>query len=92
MVDALICSSCGEAILGAAAVMGQPDEALEQGLSPWETEGDVVVHHAANDRAFMVLHPKCMHQVLDEVLRQEKATVVNIALGSVADVRAALEM
>lgn len=83
LFEPLICSSDGKEILGTVAVIGSEDPNADWGeLNTYQ----------GTERDFLLLHPKCLHDLLDEVLRQERATVLVMSLGPVDDVRAALEM
>ena len=84
LLEALKCSSDGDEILGTIAVIGSADDEAH-----W---GEELKVYQGSEREFLLLHPKCLHDLLDEVLRQEQATVLIMSLGPVNDVREALEM
>ena len=84
LLEALKCSSDGEDIFGTVAVIGSADDEAN-----W---GEELKVYQGMDREFLLLHPKCLHDLLDEVLRQERATVHFMSLGPVNEVREALEM
>jgi hypothetical protein len=84
--DPFKCSSCGKPLLGNAAVIGLHND------QDWEDISDDLIVHRGSERSFILLNPKCLHDLLDEVMRQEKATALIVHLGPVQDVREALGM
>jgi hypothetical protein len=87
-LDPFRCSSCGKPLLGNAAVVGLHNDEDWEDLSD---ELELVVHQGT-EKQFILLNPKCLHDLLDEVLRQERATALIVHLGPVADIREALGM
>jgi hypothetical protein len=80
----LKCSDCGEEILGSvcvAADAGEEDEGME-----W---GELFIYPSTAG-GFALLHPNCFKKFQDEVLRQERGVVLNVAFGKVEDIREAL--
>lgn len=88
----LKCSVCHRDLLGVAAIVGQPKEMLEQDdVAPWEGRDDVTVYQGS-EIPFILLDPKCLHEMLDEVLRQELNAVLMVSIGKIDEIRAGLQM
>jgi hypothetical protein len=80
----LNCSDCNEEILGSVCVVadaGEESESME-----W---GDLFIYPSTAG-GFALLHPNCFKKFQDELLRQERGAVINVALGKVEDIREAL--
>ena len=91
--DPLRCSSDGKDILGTCAWVAVPEDANGVNIAEatYAQSHFVVTYHGTKSD-FLVLHPKCLHDVLDEVLRQEGQTILTVGIGKVEDVRSALMM
>lgn len=85
----LTCSSCGKLVVGTATVLGEAPEF--EGQMEW---GDLELYHGLTETGsytnYTVLHPNCMHQVIDEILRQEGQAAMLLVVGQVTDVKDAL--
>jgi hypothetical protein len=83
-MEKLMCSDCLDEILGSVCVVadaGEKDEGMEWGM----------LHiYPSTQGGFALLHPNCFKVFQDELLRQERGAVINVALGKVDDIREAL--
>lgn len=80
----MTCSKCDEEILGSACLVadaGDEEEPME-----W---GDLHTH-ISTEGLFVMLHPNCFKDFIDEVLRQERGAVILVSAGKVEDIKAAL--
>jgi hypothetical protein len=85
-MEKLICSDCGEEVLGSVCVVadaGDPDEP-----QAW---GELFIYPSTVG-GFALLHPNCFKKFQDELLRQERGAVLNIAFGKVDDIREAMKL
>jgi hypothetical protein len=88
--EALRCSNEGAEILGTVAVV----QALEEG-TPWawgEMTALPMMTYQSTRGEFVLLHPKCLHDVIDEIFRAESMAAIAVSLGPVDEIRAALVM
>jgi hypothetical protein len=88
----LLCSSCGEEILGSVAIVADAGED-EEGME-W---GELNMYPSSNGESvrldgFALLHPNCFKKFLDEILRQERGVVLQVGLMTVEDAREALDL
>lgn len=83
----LICSDpeCGEEIVGSIAIVADAGE--EDGMA-W---GSMFLY-PSSEGEFAMLHPNCFKSFQDELLRQERGAVINVALGSAKDIREAMQI
>jgi len=90
-MEQLICSdpSCASGIAGTVAIISEPEEFRdEEEHMKW---GNYFVY-TTEKKTMLMLHPNCFKVFQDELLRQEQAAVLLVALGPVQDVRMALMM
>jgi len=84
----LLCSDpeCGNEIAGSVCMVadaGDPDD-------PQEWGGFGMYESTAGP--FALLHPNCFKVFQDELLRQERGAVINVAIGKVEWVREAMQL
>lgn len=83
-MDQLTCSKCGAEILGSVCVVADAGDPAE----PMEWGG--LFMYPSTTGEFALLHPNCFKEFQDEVLRQERGVVINVALGNIKDIREAM--
>lgn len=88
--DAVPCSLCRSPLLGRA--VGMFDH-FETGVD-WN-EGHFEVYEAhgpSGEKQFVLLHEKCFDELIHELAKQELSAMIVVALGTIEDIRAGMEM
>jgi hypothetical protein len=83
--EALRCSNEGAEILGTVVVVASNGDDEDMAWGERRT-------YQGSEKEFVLLHPKCFHDLVDEILRAESMAAILVSLGPVDDLREALQM